>query len=67
VLADAGVSGTLACRTGYTLAKTIVERRDEFGVSWFLIDPEAADWTRRGAEMIAHAGKSPTCSGRPGR
>jgi DNA invertase Pin-like site-specific DNA recombinase len=38
VLADAAVSGTLACRTGYTLAKTIVERRDEFGVSWFLID-----------------------------
>jgi hypothetical protein len=33
-LADAAVSGTLACRTGYTL----VERRDEFGVSWFLID-----------------------------
>ena len=38
VLADAAVSGTLACRTGYTLAKTIVERCDEFGVSWFLID-----------------------------
>ena len=38
VLADAAVSGTLACRTGYTLAKTIVERRDEFGVTWFLID-----------------------------
>ncbi|MGB8854312.1 MAG: recombinase family protein [Pirellulales bacterium] len=38
VLADAAVSGTLACRTGYTLAKTIVERREEFGVSWFLID-----------------------------
>ena len=38
VMADAAVSGTLACRTGYTLAKTIVERRDEFGVSWFLID-----------------------------
>jgi hypothetical protein len=31
VLADAAVSGTLACRTGYTLAKTIVEWRDEFG------------------------------------
>ncbi|MFM7035445.1 MAG: hypothetical protein ACKOYJ_09760, partial [Planctomycetia bacterium] len=38
VLADAAVSGTLACRTGYTLTKTIVERRDEFGVTWFLID-----------------------------
>ena len=38
VLADAAVSGTLTCRTGYTLAKTIVERRDEYGVSWFLID-----------------------------
>jgi site-specific DNA recombinase len=38
VLADAAVSGTLACRRGYMIAKTIVERRDEFGVSWFLID-----------------------------
>jgi DNA invertase Pin-like site-specific DNA recombinase len=38
VLADAAVSGTLACRTGYTLAKTIVEQRDEFAVTWFLID-----------------------------
>ena len=38
VLADAAVSGTLACRTGYTLAKSLVERRDESGVAWFLID-----------------------------
>ena len=38
VLADAAVSGTLACRTGYTIAKTLVERRDESGVAWFLID-----------------------------
>jgi DNA invertase Pin-like site-specific DNA recombinase len=38
VLADAAVSGTLVCRRGYTIAKTIVERRDEFGASWFLID-----------------------------
>ena len=38
VLADAAVSGTLACRRGYTLAKTLVERRSESGVAWFLID-----------------------------
>jgi len=38
VLADAAVSGTLTCRTGYMLAKTIVERGGEFGVTWFLID-----------------------------
>ena len=38
VLADAAVSGMLAYRRGYTIAKSIVERRDEFGVSWFLID-----------------------------
>jgi DNA invertase Pin-like site-specific DNA recombinase len=38
VLADAAVSGTLACRRGYTLAKALVERRTESGVAWFLID-----------------------------
>jgi len=38
VLADAAVSGTLACRQGYTIAKTLVERRSETGVAWFLID-----------------------------
>jgi len=38
VLADAAVSGTLACRRGYTLAKTLVERRSDSGVAWFLID-----------------------------
>ena len=38
VLADAAVSGTLACRRGYTLAKMLVEQRAESGVSWFLID-----------------------------
>jgi len=38
VLADAAVSGTLACRRGYTLAKMLVEQRAESRVSWFLID-----------------------------
>jgi DNA invertase Pin-like site-specific DNA recombinase len=38
VLADAAVSGTLACRRGYTIAKALVERRQESGASWFLID-----------------------------
>jgi site-specific DNA recombinase len=38
VLADAAVSGTLACRRGYTLAKALVEQRTESGVTWFLID-----------------------------
>jgi DNA invertase Pin-like site-specific DNA recombinase len=38
VLADAAVSGTLACRTGYMIAKALVERRTESGAAWFLID-----------------------------
>ena len=38
VLADAAVSGTLACRRGYTIAKALVERRHESEVAWFLID-----------------------------
>jgi len=38
VLADAAVSGTLACRRGYTIAKSLVECREESGVTWFLID-----------------------------
>jgi site-specific DNA recombinase len=38
VLADAAVSGTLACRRGYTLAKMLVEQRNTSGVAWFLID-----------------------------
>jgi hypothetical protein len=38
VLAGAAVSGTLACRTSYTLAKPLVERRGESGVALFLID-----------------------------
>jgi DNA invertase Pin-like site-specific DNA recombinase len=38
VLADAAVSGTLACRRGYTLAKALVEQRTESRVAWFLID-----------------------------
>jgi len=44
VLADAAVRGTLACRRGYTILKSIVERRDEFGVLC--------------AEMIAYEGQS---------
>ena len=38
VCADYAVSGTLACRRGYTVAKTLVERRAETGVAWFIID-----------------------------
>jgi DNA invertase Pin-like site-specific DNA recombinase len=53
VLADAAVSGTLACRTGYTLAKTIVERREEFGVSWFLID-DLSRLSRNTIESLRH-------------
>jgi DNA invertase Pin-like site-specific DNA recombinase len=53
VLADAAVSGTLACRTGYTLAKTIVERRDEFGVTWFLID-DLSRLSRNTIESLRH-------------
>jgi DNA invertase Pin-like site-specific DNA recombinase len=53
VLADAAVSGTLACRTGYTLAKTIVERREEFGVTWFLID-DLSRLSRNTIESLRH-------------
>jgi DNA invertase Pin-like site-specific DNA recombinase len=53
VLADAAVSGTLACRTGYTLAKTIVERREEFGVQWFLID-DLSRLSRNTIESLRH-------------
>ncbi len=53
VLADAAVSGTLACRRGYTIAKTIVERRDLFGVSWFLID-ELSRMSRNTIESLQH-------------
>jgi DNA invertase Pin-like site-specific DNA recombinase len=38
VCADYAVSGTLACRHGYTVAKMLVERRAETGVAWFIID-----------------------------
>jgi hypothetical protein len=53
VLADAAVSGTLTCRTGYTLAKTIVERRNEFGVTWFLID-DLSRLSRNTIESLRH-------------
>jgi hypothetical protein len=38
VCADYAVSGTLACRRGYTVAKSLVERRADTGVAWFIID-----------------------------
>ena len=38
VCADYAVSGTLACRRGYIVAKMLVERRAETGVAWFIID-----------------------------
>jgi hypothetical protein len=38
VLADAAVSGTLTCRRGYTIAKSLVERREETGAAWFFVD-----------------------------
>ena len=53
VLADAAVSGTLACRRGYIIAKSIIERRDEFGVSWFLID-ELSRMSRNTIESLQH-------------
>ena len=53
VLADAAVSGTLACRRGYMIAKMIVERRDLFGVSWFLID-ELSRMSRNTIESLQH-------------
>ncbi|MCE9630149.1 MAG: recombinase family protein [Planctomycetia bacterium] len=38
VCADYAVSGTLACRRGYIVAKMLVERRSDTGVAWFIID-----------------------------
>jgi len=38
ICADYAVSGTLACRRGYIVAKMLVERRAETGVGWFIID-----------------------------
>ena len=38
VMADAAVSGTLACRRGYTVAKMLVERQEESEGTWFIID-----------------------------
>ncbi|MEX0687992.1 MAG: transposase zinc-binding domain-containing protein, partial [Pirellulales bacterium] len=38
ICADYAVSGTLACRRGYIVAKMLVERRAETGVAWFIID-----------------------------
>jgi hypothetical protein len=38
VCADCAVSGTLACRRGCSVAKTLVERRAERGVASFIID-----------------------------
>jgi DNA invertase Pin-like site-specific DNA recombinase len=37
VCADYAVSGTLACRRGYTVAKILVERWAGTGVAWFII------------------------------
>ncbi|MCE9631997.1 MAG: recombinase family protein [Planctomycetia bacterium] len=53
VLADAAVSGTLACRHGYMIAKSIVERRDGFGVPWFLID-DFSHLSRNTIESLRH-------------
>jgi site-specific DNA recombinase len=61
VLADAAVSGTLACRRGYMIAKTLVEHRQETGVTWFLIDDlsrmsRSTIESLRLGELTAHTG-----------
>jgi len=53
VLADAAVSGTLACRRGYTIAKSILECRAEFGVTWFLVD-DLSRMSRNTIESLQH-------------
>jgi DNA invertase Pin-like site-specific DNA recombinase len=53
VLADAAVSGTLACRRGYTIAKSILECRAEFGVTWFLVD-DLSRMSRNTIESLRH-------------
>ncbi|MFM8734785.1 MAG: recombinase family protein [Pirellulales bacterium] len=51
VLADAAVSGALDCRRGYTMAKELLERRDETGVACFLID-DISRMSRRTIESL---------------
>jgi site-specific DNA recombinase len=38
VCADAAVSGTIACRRGYTVAKMLLEQSAALGISWFIVD-----------------------------
>ncbi|NDC53759.1 MAG: hypothetical protein EBZ74_05580 [Planctomycetia bacterium] len=38
VCADAAVSGTIACRRGYTVAKMLLEQSDALGITWFIVD-----------------------------
>jgi len=38
VCADAAVSGTIACRRGYTVAKMLLEQSGFLGITWFIVD-----------------------------
>lgn len=38
VCADAAVSGTIACRRGYTVAKMLLEQSEAHGITWFIVD-----------------------------
>lgn len=38
VCADAAVSGTIACRRGYTVAKMLLEQSGALGIAWFIVD-----------------------------
>ena len=38
VCADAAVSGTIACRRGYTVAKMLLEQSNALGIAWFIVD-----------------------------
>lgn len=41
VWTDAAVSGTIACRRGYTAAKMLLEQSDALGITWFIGDGRA--------------------------
>ena len=45
------MSGALDCRRGYTMAKELLERRDETGVACFLID-DLSRMSRRTIESL---------------
>jgi hypothetical protein len=59
VWTDAAVSGTIACRRGYTAAKMLLEQSDALGITWFIGD----DLSRLGRNTIEFSGSSMPATG----